>query len=161
MARSDKPTCYVASPLGFNDAGRSYYETVYLPRLREVVTLIDPWSQVKPAEVEAAGRGGSLRDFWLYVGQRNLDLIASAPLLVAWLDGQEVDSGTAVEVGYAAGIGRRCYGVRTDLRQAGEAEMAVNLQVEATIESTGGVIATSLDDLVRLLRTDPAVLGSS
>ena len=143
--------CYVASPLGFNDAGRCYYREHYLPALETVVRPIDPWAMVNADDIAQAKAEGRLRQLWLDVGQRNLDAIASCDVLVAWLDGQEVDSGTATEIGYAAGRGIRCFGLRSDLRQAGEEDMVVNVQVEATVVSTGGRVAASLSDLVALL----------
>lgn len=143
-----RPRCYVASPLGFNDAGRWYYEHVYLRDLGEVADLVDPWSFLGPEDVESAREAGTLRELWLRVGQRNLDQIRSADVLVAWLDGQEVDSGTAIEIGYAAALGTPCIGLRTDLRLAGEEGMAVNLQVEATIVASGGRIVSTLPALV-------------
>lgn len=146
-----RPRCYVASPLGFNEAGAVYYREHYLPALARVVEPVDPWAQVAPAAIATARAGGRLRALWLATGRANLELIRSAPLLAAWLDGQEVDSGTATEVGFAAGIGVRCFGLRSDLRRAGEEEMAVNLQVEATIESSGGRVVGSLDALVAAL----------
>lgn len=144
--------CYVASPLGFNEAGRWYYEHVYLRELSDVVEILDPWSYLGPADVEAARSAGELRALWLRVGQRNLDQVRSADVLVAWLDGQEVDSGTAIEIGYAAALGIPCFGLRTDTRLAGEEGMAVNLQVEATIVSSGGRVASSLAEVVDELR---------
>lgn len=146
------PRCYVASPLGFNEAGRFYYEERYLPALAAIVEPVDPWAQVAAQTLDRAVSEGRLRQLWLQVGQQNLKLIRSSELLVAWLDGQEIDSGTAVELGYAAGIGLRCFGLRSDLRQAGEEEMATNLQVEATIVATGGLIVDSLENLVGAIR---------
>ena len=70
-------------------------------------------------------------------------------MLIAQLDGQEVDAGTAAEVGYAAALGLPCLGVRSDLRASGEPGMHVNLQLEAFIVLSGGFIAGSLDELVR------------
>lgn len=147
-----RPYCYVASPLGFNEAGRVYYREHYLPALRTVVEPVDPWSAGDP-DALATASGDALRDLQLETGFRNLELIRGCDLLVAWLDGQEVDSGTAIEIGFAAGLGVRCFGLRTDLRQAGEAGVAVNLQVEATIVASGGKVARSLDELIGLLGT--------
>nr|WP_237671456.1 nucleoside 2-deoxyribosyltransferase [Desulfomonile tiedjei] len=46
------------------------------------------------------------------------------------LDGTEIDSGTACEIGFAAGLGKRCYGLRTDFRDLGDFEgLPINLQV--------------------------------
>jgi nucleoside 2-deoxyribosyltransferase len=143
--------CYVASPLGFNEAGRTYYYEHYLPALKAVVQPVDPWATVRDVEIAEARAAGHLRELWLTVGRRNLKDIATCTLLVAWLDGQEVDSGTAAEIGYAAGNGILCFGLRTDLRQAGEEGMAVNVQVEATIVNTGGCIVPSLAELIAVL----------
>lgn len=147
-----RPRCYVASPLGFNEAGLFYYHERYLPALAQVVEPVDPWAAVDPIELERARRAGALRDAWLLAGKNNLGLIRGCEILVAWLDGQEVDSGTAVELGYAAGLGLRCFGLRSDLRQAGEEGVVVNLQLEATLEATGGVIAGSLEDLLTAMQ---------
>lgn len=152
MGTNPAPRGYVASPLGFNEAGRFYYENRYLPALAAVVEPVDPWAQLAPQTLDKAVAEGRLRQLWLQVGERNLELIRSSELLVAWLDGQEIDSGTAVELGYAAGIGLPCFGLRSDLRQAGEEEMATNLQVEATIVATGGLIADSLENLIGAIR---------
>jgi nucleoside 2-deoxyribosyltransferase len=72
-------------------------------------------------------------------------------MLIAQLDGQEVDAGTAAEVGYAAALGLPCLGVRSDLRESGEPGMAVNLQVEAFVALSGGFVARSLQELVTRL----------
>ena len=148
--------CYVASPLGFSDAGRQYYNSVYLPALRDVVEVIDPWSMTQPQQWIDAERDGTIGDLVAEVGARNVDAIRSADLLAANLDGQEVDSGTASEVGFATGVGVRCFGLRTDLRQSGEAGAHVNLQVEAFIVASGGHIVGSLEALVDALRAASA-----
>jgi nucleoside 2-deoxyribosyltransferase len=142
----------VASPLGFTAAGRHWYADVYLPALGQVVTPVDPWTLTDPREIEAAAEAGRERELWLAVGARNADAIRSSELLVALLDGQELDSGTAAEVGYGAALGLRCFGLRTDLRDHGEPGVHVNLQVEHFIVASGGVVATTLEELVAVLR---------
>jgi len=147
------PLCYVASALGFTDAGAYYYENVYLPALRAVVTPVDPWALTtaqEVAEARAAGRDG---EFALEIGARNADAIRSCTLLAAHLDGQEVDSGTAAEIGFAAALGLRCFGLRTDLRESGEPGVSVNLQVEHFVVASGGSICASLGELVEELRS--------
>jgi nucleoside 2-deoxyribosyltransferase len=147
-----RPRAYVASPLGFTAAGRHWYEQVYLPALREVIEPVDPWALTGADEVAAAFAAGRQQQLWREIGARNIDAIRSATLLVALLDGQEIDSGTASEVGFAAGLGLTCFGLRTDLRTTGEDGSIVNLQVQAFIESSGGTIAATLQDLVAALR---------
>jgi nucleoside 2-deoxyribosyltransferase len=148
---SGRLRAYIASPLGFTESGRHYYEHIYLPTLATVVEVIDPWALTTVEEVLAAQAAGTETELWLAVGARNMEAIAGAEILVANLDGQEVDSGTASEIGYAAGLGKRCYGLRSDLRQSGESGVPVNLQVAAFIDQSGGTIAGSLDDLVGTL----------
>lgn len=143
--------CYVASPLGFSAAGRHYYAEVLIPALAEVVDPVDPWTLTEAHEIEAARRDGRERGFALEIGRRNAAAIDSCELLAAVLDGQEVDSGTAAEVGYGAAKGLTCFGLRTDLRQSGEPGVAVNLQVEHFVVASGGAIASSLDELVDAL----------
>jgi nucleoside 2-deoxyribosyltransferase len=148
--------CYVASPLGFTDAGRHYYTSIYLPALREVVEVIDPWAMTQPQQWIDAERDGTIGDLIAEVGARNIEAIRTADLLAANLDGQEVDSGTASEIGFATGVGVRCFGLRTDLRQSGEAGAHVNLQVEAFIVASGGSITGSLEELAEALRAASA-----
>jgi nucleoside 2-deoxyribosyltransferase len=146
-----RPRCYIASPLGFTEAGRHYYADVYLPALSAVVEPVDPWSLTSAAEVEEARASGRERDLALTIGRRNAAAIRDCQLLAALLDGQEPDAGTVAEVGFAAGLGLRCYGLRSDLRESGEPGAAVNLQVESFIVETGGRIVPTLDALVSAL----------
>jgi nucleoside 2-deoxyribosyltransferase len=143
--------CYVASPLGFNEAGRYYYDREYLPKLATVVEPVDPWALTSEAEVASAREEGRGREFALEIGRRNAEAIRGCSLLAAFLDGQEPDSGTVAEVGFAAALGLKCFGLRSDLRQTGEAGVSVNLQVESFIVHSGGFIAPTLDDLVSAL----------
>lgn len=143
--------CYVASPFGFTEAGRDYYRRVVLPTLGSVAELIDPWAIENTDRLADRAGSGTERERWLDVGRRNQVAIAGADLLVAFLDGQELDSGTASEIGYAAGLEKPCFGVRTDLRQSGEVGMRVNLQVESLILTSGGRLVNSLDELTGAL----------
>jgi hypothetical protein len=147
------PRCYVASALGFNEAGAYYYEHVYLPALRTVVTPVDPWTLTTAQEVAEAHAAGREREFALEIGARNAEAIRTCTLLAAHLDGQEVDSGTAAELGFANALGLRCFGLRTDLRESGEAGVRVNLQVEHFLVASGGLVCASLDQLVQELRS--------
>ena len=151
FADAARPRCYLASPLGFSETGRAYYAERYLPALAEHVDPIDPWGLSLPGEFAAARVAGREHAFAIEVGERNAAAIRSARLLIAQLDGQEVDAGTAAEVGYAAALGLPCLGVRSDLRATGEPGMRVNLQLEAFIVLSGGFIAGSLDELAARL----------
>jgi len=148
FAGGARPRCYIASPLGFSEAGREYYAARYLPALREHVEAVDPWALTPAQELATAQAAGRQRELALDVGARNAEAIRGADLLLAHLDGQEIDSGTASEVGYACALGLPCLGLRSDLRASGEPGMRVNLQVEAFIVLSGGFIAGSLAELL-------------
>jgi len=150
-ASAPPPRCYVASALGFTHAGAHYYEHVYLPALRKVVEPVDPWALSTAQEVAEARASERECEFALEIGRRNAEAIRSCTLLAAHLDGQELDAGTAAEVGFAAALGLRCFGLRTDLRENGEPGVSVNLQVEHFIVASGGSLCASLDALVSAL----------
>lgn len=151
FAGGARPRCYVASPFGFSEAGRDYYARRYLPALAEHVEPVDPWTLSLPEEFAAAAAEDRMHEFGIEVGARNAAAIRSAALLIAQLDGQEVDAGTAAEVGYATALGHLCLAVRSDLRASGEPGMHVNLQLEAFIVLSGGFVARSLDELAERL----------
>ena len=86
------------------------------------------------------------------IAARNEASIRECDSVVAVLDGQEIDSGVAAEVGFAYGIGKRILGYRSDLRQAGEnVACRFNMQVQFFIENSGGIVVTSLSELGRYL----------
>lgn len=145
------PRCYLATPFGFTESGRAYYRSTFLPALATVVEPLDPWTDSRMTGAAAARRERRLPGYWLDIARENLDWIATSDLLVAVLDGQEPDCGTTVELGYAAALGIPCYGLRSDLRQAGEEGVELNLQVAGTITASGGCLLRSLDELVATL----------
>ena len=68
--------------------------------------------------------------------------------LVAILDGADVDSGTAAEIGYAFARGKLIVGYRGDSRVSADNEGGViNLQVEYFIRQSGGTIVSRYEDL--------------
>jgi nucleoside 2-deoxyribosyltransferase len=150
----------LASPLGFAASTRAYMEEL-AARLREVVAVHNPWDdQSFAAEIERAPGivdPVERRALWKRIndglGSRNAAAIRAADGMVAVLDGVDVDSGTAAEIGYAYALGKRIYGLRTDFRQTGENEVAVvNLQVRWFIDASGGTLVTTADEVVGLLR---------
>lgn len=151
FADGARPRAYLASPLGFSEAGRDYYARRYLPALAEHVVPVDPWALTAPGEFVSAREHGREHELGVEVGARNAAAIRGAQLLIAQLDGQEVDAGTAAEVGYAAALGLPCVALRSDLRASGEPGMRVNLQLEAFVVLSGGFVAASLAELTQRL----------
>ena len=147
---------YIASPLGFTEAGRVFQSDHLIPAItRAGLTPVDPWSlvpQSRIAAVQALPDGPAKREAWTRlgheIGETNRRALDQADAVVAVLDGADVDSGTAAEIGYAFARGLRIVGYRSDLRRAGEHDGAVvNLQVEYFIRRSGGTIVGALDDL--------------
>ncbi|WP_243439363.1 nucleoside 2-deoxyribosyltransferase [Fundidesulfovibrio soli] len=100
--------------------------------------LFDPedipgWGQDAPRKVMEACR----------------DALAVCSLVVALLDGPQVDDGTAWEIGFAHARCIPVIGVRTDFRLAGDVPGSlVNAMIQASCER----IVTSTDELLRVLR---------
>lgn len=69
-------------------------------------------------------------------------------MVFAVLDGTDVDSGTASEIGYAYALGKRILGYRGDFRLSADNEGSiVNLQVEYFIRASGGEIFNQIEGL--------------
>ena len=64
---------------------------------------------------------------------KNEAAIKSSDIIVAVLDGADVDSGTAWEIGYAYALHKPILGLRTDFRTLG-IEGTVNLMIERSAE---------------------------
>jgi nucleoside 2-deoxyribosyltransferase len=150
---------YVASPLGFTLPPRIFYNRTLLPALgANGATILDPWAQSAAAFEKAFGEGdplrraGLLREANVAAGAQNESLIRQAVAVFAVLDGPDVDSGTAAEIGFAAALGLPVIAWRSDLRQAGDnTASTVNLQVEHWVLSHGGSLHSELGLAVQAL----------
>lgn len=149
------PTAYVASPFGFSEATAGY-SVLLLDAVRAAgIEPLDPWAGAPPfaaAEALPAGpeRTAAFRAVNAAIADRNLDLIRQADAVLALLDGTDVDSGVAAEIGYAAALGKPVVGLRLDVRRTGDNEgAAVNLQVEALLAAP---VARTLADALAALR---------
>lgn len=150
---------YLAGPLGFSEAGRAFHEQRVVPMLRALGhDLLDPWTDPDGAiaRVAAMPYGEAKRTAWAAlnpeIGRRNQGLIDACDLILAVLDGTDVDSGTAAEIGYAFARGKRIVGYRGDFRLSADNEgSVVNLQVEYFIRASGGTIVTRLEDVAAAL----------
>ena len=151
---------YIASPLGFSQAGRHFYGGVLVPFVRDLgYEVLDPWALTDPgrlAAVQAMPYGTARREAWRAldreIGATNRAAIDAAHGVVAVLDGVDVDSGTAAEVGYAFARGKLIVGYRGDFRLSADNEgSTVNLQVEYFIRESGGTIVERYEDLAPAL----------
>lgn len=81
----------------------------------------------------------------------NIRALDEAEIMVAILDGAQVDDGTAWEIGYFFSKGRRLLGLRTDLRRAGETDSSIiNLMIECSCLKIVGSLDALGEELQRL-----------
>jgi nucleoside 2-deoxyribosyltransferase len=144
---------YLAGPLGFSEAGRDFYYRVLIPDVeRAGHTVLDPWKLTDPHEIDAVQSlpiGPDRHDAWRalseVIGRNNHVALDACDAVLAVLDGVDVDSGTAAEIGYAFARGKPILGYRGDQRLAADNEaVTVNLQVEYFIRASGGDIVTTV-----------------
>ncbi len=78
---------------------------------------------------------------------KNEAAIKGSDIIAAVMDGTDVDSGTAWEIGYAYALGKPILGLRTDFRTLG-IEGTVNLMIERSV-----VICRSIPELLNRLKS--------
>lgn len=153
---------YVAGPLGFSEAGRMFQYTVLLPELRRLgYEVIDPWVLTEKSKIDAVSRlryGPERREAFrrldAEVGAQNKAGMDECNAAVAVLDGPDVDSGTAAEIGYVFALKKPIIGYRGDMRLSSDNEGSiVNLQVEYFIRASGGDIVSEVSRIGDKLRS--------
>jgi len=151
---------YLAGPLGFSEAGRHFYTSVLVPYVRGLgFEVLDPWTLTDSRKIQAVQGlpyGPAKREAWrtlnLEMGATNRAAIDAARAAKAVLDGTDVDSGTAAEIGYAFARRKLIVGYRGDFRLSADNEgSTVNLQVEYFIRESGGTIVERYEDLADAL----------
>jgi nucleoside 2-deoxyribosyltransferase len=165
---------YLAGPLGFSEVGTVFHKEKIVATLTALkYEILDPWQlapTAKIAEISKKPYGEPRRAAWEAlnpeIGGTNAAAINSCDLVFAVLDGTDVDSGTASEIGYAFALGKKILGYRGDFRLSADNEGSiVNLQVEYFIKASGGEIFKHIvelpDALQRLGLSPSAVPGTA
>ena len=135
-------TIYQAGPL-FSRAEQAFHRELSA-RLREAGhEVVWPGDLLTEAQIEAAGPHAPQR---IYTACR--DALDGCNCVVALLDGTQVDDGTAWEIGYACAKGIPVYGMRTDIRSAGETPYS---HVNSMIQGCLAGFARNLEALVGML----------
>ena len=141
---------YLAGPI-FSEADQQWLRRLKI-RIEEFarekdteIEVIWPYELISQTDIESLGNRAKQEVF-----DRCKSSLDQADLLIALLDGSQVDDGTAWEVGYFYSIkGRsRIIGIRTDFRRAGETESSV---VNAMIEMSCRKIVGSVEELMGVL----------
>lgn len=153
---------YLASPLGFAAGLKTYLEAIRT-KLRDLGhEVLCPWETDWSKEIGSVV-GSQVGEGWYrsedekqrainllaaQIGEHNRDRIKQSDVVLGVLDGPEVDSGTASEMGYASGRGKVCYGIRTDFRNCGDLPgLPFNLQVLYWITRRNGKLFRSIDEI--------------
>jgi len=119
--------------------------------------VVNPWRMSNPQQFnviiqDIQKRRQALHKVNMKIAAKNEEAIRECQIVMAVLDGTDVDSGTASEIGFAYALGKRIFGYRGDIRRSGDNDgSVVNLQVQYWIENSGGCIVTSLNALRELL----------
>jgi len=147
---------YVASPLGFSEAGRYFMYQKLIPLIEEAgYEVLDPWkltpennfNQILSMPVSPE-KTAALKKLNFKIGENNAKSLKLCDGVVAILDGADVDSGTAGEIGFAYALQKPILGYRGDIRLSSDnMGSIVNLQVEYFIIASGGKIITNLANL--------------
>ncbi len=139
---------YLAGPL-FTEAERDWLRNLKeeIEELAESqgkqVNVIWPYELATQFEIESLGNKAKLEIF-----SRCKSHLDTADIIIALLDGPQVDDGTAWEMGYFYAKRRpeqKIIGIRTDFRRAGESRGAV---VSAMIECSCNLIVRSRGELL-------------
>ena len=147
---------YLAGPLGFSEAGMAFHKKSIVGALTALNhEILDPWQLTPASKIEPILQmpyGEPKRAAWAAlnpeIGRNNAKAIESCDVVFAVLDGTDVDSGTASEIGYAFALGKRILGYRGDFRLSADNEGSmVNLQVEYFIRTSGGEIFKTIAEL--------------
>lgn len=139
---------YLAGAL-FSEADRDWLSGLKrrMEGIGEDVTLIWPYELITHQEVHSLGQEGKLEIF--RICKAHLDKV---DMLVAVLDGPQVDDGTAWEIGYfycKYSDRLPIIGIRTDFRNTGETRLST---VNAMIEGSCDRIVSSSEELLEVLR---------
>jgi nucleoside 2-deoxyribosyltransferase len=110
------------------------------------ITVCLPYELISEEEINSFGKSAKLEIFSCC--RENLE---DSDLLVALLDGTQVDDGTAWEIGYfyaKRSPGQKIIGIRTDFRRGGECEGSV---VNAMIQCSCDLIVKSPEELLETI----------
>ena len=152
---------YFAGPL-FTEAERAWIISVkekieaLARELGQPVRVVWPYELVSREDATAMGPRAKYEIFRLCREE-----LKDTDLLLALLDGPQVDDGTAWEIGYFYAVRREnaeIIGIRTDFRHAGETETG---RVNTMIECSCDEITWRTEDLLNAVRRTFATVPSS
>ena len=133
-----KKTVYLAGPL-FTHAELEYNRKLKDMLIKKGFSVFLPQEDAEDAEGEREKQNQEC------IFKKCLEGVNISDIVVAVLDGVDVDSGTAWEIGYTYAMGKPVIGLRTDFRTLSDG--IVNLMVEMSIVA----LARDEDELLKVL----------
>ncbi|MDR2943687.1 MAG: nucleoside 2-deoxyribosyltransferase [Methanosarcinales archaeon] len=124
---------YLAGAL-FSQAERDFNKKLQQMMLESGFSVFLPQEDAEDNEDERIERNNSVIFLSCLSGLQKSDMV------VAVLDGTDVDSGTAWELGYAYAAGKPIIGIRTDFRIQTPGEK-VNLMIQETLTDFAGSVS--------------------
>ena len=166
MAERPGPILYLSSPLGFSDLTRGFMHTELEPLLvQRGFRVLNPWVLNRDVDKAmhavhdrktAAAQLVATRKLTHAIGATNFSAIDAAEAVLAVMNGVDVDSGVAAEVGYAFAAGKRVHGLLADRRLTHAAETTFcNATLQYIVEASGGRMFAGLSALRRAWRPRP------
>jgi nucleoside 2-deoxyribosyltransferase len=134
---------YLAGPL-FTAAEQAWLRTLKSTLIEQGHEVCWPFELFKDGQISDWGPVAPRR-----IMERCRDALDKCSHVVAWIDGAQVDDGTAWEVGYAYAKGKPVHGIRTDFRQAGDTTHSI---VNAMIEGACLSVTRSVSELCSALK---------
>ncbi|WP_043629277.1 nucleoside 2-deoxyribosyltransferase [Nitratidesulfovibrio vulgaris] len=134
---------YQAGPL-FSEAERNWHRALRSRLVHAGYLVTWPYDLCSPQEIQSWGEAAPKK-----IMEACRDALEGCDVVVALLDGTQVDDGTAWEIGYAHARGKVVVGIRTDFRQAGDTQYSV---VNAMIEDSCNAIVRDVDELLQVLK---------
>lgn len=136
---------YLATPL-FDDATRDYAE-----RLTNAISKLGhrvyyPWRDAGDCFYRKLWGEGTA-NWRSAIFAENAAALSRCSLVVAILDGADVESGVAWEIGFAHALAKRVVGLRSDFRFHAKPDMSVNLMLAGTCAE----VFTQTSDLLQFL----------
>ncbi len=132
-----------------------HYEKI-IPEIKKLgFEIFDPWTVVPQEEIdsilglpEGEEKKKALKKLNKDLFDGDIKALKSCDGVLAVLDGVDVDSGTASEIGIAYSLGKPVLGYRGDFRLSSEnVGVTVNLFVEGCIRESGGEIVKELKSI--------------
>lgn len=153
---------YLASPYGFTDSGMAFMKAKIIPIIEQAsFEALNPWKYSKKIsrkidDIKSTNDIFKQIELWKNlnkeIAKNNEILIKASQIVVAILDGSDIDSGVASEIGYAYALHKKIIGYRSDTRMTGDNIGAkVNLQIEYFIYNSKGCIVTNIEELKETL----------